>query len=123
MLNRLFGTLFPAAPQSDNVRVVDAAEIKKWLDAGEAVLIDVREPNEHAAEAIAGAVNMPLSTFDPSQVAVPESKKLVLHCRSGARCGMAAQKLVAAGYAGEINRMSGGIFGWKSIGGPTRQGG
>lgn len=123
MLNRLFGSLFPASPEADTVRVVDAAEIKRWIDAGEAVLIDVREPNEFAAESIPGARNLPLSAFDPAQVTVPEGKKLVIHCRSGARCGMAAQRLVAAGYQGEINRMQGGMFGWKSINGTTRHGG
>lgn len=123
MFNRLFGTLFPASPESDNVRVVDTAEIKRWYDAGEAVLIDVREPNEFAAEHIPGARNLPLSSFDPASVPMPADKKLVIHCRSGSRCGMAAQKLIAAGYQGEINRMQGGIFGWKSVGGPTRPGG
>lgn len=123
MLNRLFGQLFPANAQGGNVRVVDSAEIRQWMDAGQAVVIDVREPNEYAAENIPGAINMPLSSFDPAKVPAPSDKKLVIHCRSGARCGMAAEKLVAAGYTGEINRMSGGIFGWKSAGGPTRQGG
>lgn len=122
MLNRLFGNLFPATPDSDTVRVIDAAEIKRWLDDGAAVLIDVREPNEFAAEHIPGARNLPLSSFDPAAVTVPEGKKLVIHCRSGARCGMAAQRLVASGYQGEINRMQGGIFGWKSVNGSTRQG-
>ncbi|HSV29389.1 MAG TPA: rhodanese-like domain-containing protein [Candidatus Omnitrophota bacterium] len=123
MLNRLFGNIFPAAPESDNVRIVDAAEIKRWVEAGEVALFDVREPNEYAVEHIAGACNLPLSSFDPAKVLVPEGKKLVIHCRSGARCGMAAARMVAAGYTGEINRMQGGIFGWKSVGGPTRTGG
>ncbi|MGE5548585.1 MAG: rhodanese-like domain-containing protein [Solirubrobacterales bacterium] len=123
MLNRLFGTLFPAAPDSDNVHVVDAAEIKRWVEAGQAVLIDVREPNEYAAEHIPGATNIPLSAFDPAKVPVPEAgRKLVIHCRSGARCGMAAARMVMAGYQGEINRMQGGLFGWKSAGGATRSG-
>lgn len=123
MLNRLFGSLFPAAPESGNVRIVDAAEIKRWYESGEAVLIDVREANEYAAEHIPGACNIPLSAFDPAKIPVLGGKKLVVHCRSGARCGMAAARLVAAGYDGEINRLQGGIFGWKAASGPTRPGG
>jgi rhodanese-related sulfurtransferase len=36
------------------------------LEAGEILLVDVREPHEFDAVRIAGAVNLPLSTFDPS---------------------------------------------------------
>lgn len=123
MLNRMFANLFAQPAQPENVRVVPAAEIRQWLEAGEALLIDVREPNEHAAEAIPGALNLPLSTFDPAKLpAIPAGKKLVFHCRSGQRCGMAAARLVAAGYTGEINRLEGGIMGWRSAGGPTRPG-
>lgn len=123
MLNRLLG-LFAAPPQGDNVHVVSAAEIKRWVEAGEVVLIDVREPAEHAAEAISGAMNLPLSTFDPAKLpTVPAGKKLVLHCRSGQRCGMAATRLLAAGYTGDINRLEGGIMGWRAAGGAVRRGG
>lgn len=122
MLNRLFG-MFSAPPMGDNVRVVPAAEVRRWIEAGEVVLVDVREAGEHAAEAIPGALSLPLSTFDPAKLpVVPEGKKLVLHCRSGQRCGMAAARLVAAGYTGDINRLEGGIMGWRSAGGPTRPG-
>lgn len=122
MLNRLFGTLFPAAPENENIRMVSAAEIKGWYDAGEVVLVDVREANEYMAEHIPGACHIPLSSFDPAKVPVAEGKKLVIHCRSGARCGMAAARLAVSGYEGEINRMQGGIFGWKAAGGRTRSG-
>lgn len=118
MFNRLFANFFPSMP--DNVQVVEAAVIRQWLGAGEVMLLDVREPNEYAAEHIAGAIHMPLSSFDPSRVQVPEGRKLVIHCRSGNRCGMAAARLVAAGFEGEITRMQGGIMGWKMAGGPVR---
>ncbi|HTH17016.1 MAG TPA: rhodanese-like domain-containing protein [Magnetospirillum sp.] len=102
------------------IHLVPAAEVKTWVDSGQVVLIDVREPNEHAAEAIPGAVNLPLSTFDPAQLPpVPEGKKLVFHCRSGVRCGTAAERAMQLGYGGEIHRLEGGIFGWKAAGGPT----
>ncbi|MDA8231549.1 MAG: rhodanese-like domain-containing protein [Magnetospirillum sp.] len=103
--------------------MVDAAQIKTWYEAGEAVIVDVREMNEHAVERIPGAKHVPLSAFDPSRIPAPaEGKKLVIHCRSGARCGMAAMRLVASGWDGDIYRMQGGIMGWKSVGGPVRRG-
>jgi rhodanese-related sulfurtransferase len=119
MMNRLFGSMFGGG-QAGNVHMVSPATVREWLDAGQAVLIDVRETNEHAAERIKGAINLPLSTFEVSQLPpIPEGSKLVFHCRSGQRCGMTAAKAVAAGYTGEINRMDGGIMGWRGMGFPV----
>lgn len=121
MLQRLFGA-FGAPPGSERVHVVEPAEIKAWMDAGQVLLVDVREGNEFAAEHIAGARHVPLSAFDPGRVHDASGRKLVIHCRSGSRCGMAAMRLLASGYDGEIYRMRGGILGWKSMGGKTRSG-
>jgi len=119
MFNRLFGR--DAADYNDRVHIVPAYDVKRWLEADEVVLIDVREASEFQAEAIPGAVNLPLSSFDPAQLPpVPEGKRLVFHCRSGVRCGTAAERAMAMGYKGEIHRMDGGIFGWKAVGGATR---
>lgn len=104
----------------DRVQIVPAYDVKRWADAGEVVMVDVREVGEYQAEAIPGAVNLPLSVFDPARLPpVPAGKRLVFHCRSGVRCGTAADRAVALGYAGQIFRMEGGIFGWKAVGGET----
>lgn len=109
----------PAQAYADLVHIVPAYEIRGWVEAGEVVLVDVRETAEHAAEAIPGAVNVPLSVFAVEKLPpVPEGKKLVFHCRSGVRCGTAAEQAVLTGYRGDIYRMEGGIFGWKAVGGP-----
>lgn len=116
MFNRLFGKDAAAT----RVHIVPAHEVKRWVEAGEAVLVDVRETAENRVERIPGAVNLPLSTFDPAQLPpVPEGKRLVFHCRSGVRCGSAAERALALGYQGEIHRLEGGIFGWKAAGGET----
>jgi len=48
------------------VKDLTPTEVKTALDAGRILLIDVREPAEFAAERIHGALNFPLSTFDPA---------------------------------------------------------
>jgi rhodanese-related sulfurtransferase len=124
MLNRLFGQVFAQPAQPENVHMIPADEVRIGMAADEIVLVDVREPNEVVAECIPGSISRPLSSFNPAALpAVPEGKKLVLHCRSGQRCGMAAQKLVQSGYTGDIYRLEGGVMGWKMAGGPTRPGG
>lgn len=115
MFNRLFGK-----GEESRVHIVPAYEVKRWLEADEVVLIDVREAEEHAAESIPGAISLPLSRFDAAQLPpVPAGKRLVFHCRSGVRCGTAADRAVSQGYDGEIYRLDGGIFGWKAVGGRT----
>ncbi|MBM3600525.1 MAG: rhodanese-like domain-containing protein [Alphaproteobacteria bacterium] len=105
------------------IQMVDPQTIKRWMDQGEAVVYDVREQNEYAAEHIAGTTLVPLSSFDPSRIQAAGSRKIVLHCRSGNRCGQAAERLAQAGYAGDLYRMSGGIIGWREAGLPTKAGG
>lgn len=121
MLSRLFG--FSSPPGGDKVQVVEPSQIRQWWEADSIVLVDVREPDEVAAEAIAGSINLPLSSFDPARMPKPEEgKRLVIHCRSGVRCGTATEKLLSVGWDGEIYRMKGGIIGWKACGGPTVSG-
>jgi rhodanese-related sulfurtransferase len=100
------------------VQDVDAAVLRSWLDRGEAVLVDVREPGEHAAERIEGSVPAPLSTFDPRAVPGSEGRKLVLYCRSGNRSGQAGRRLLAAGFA-EVYHLRGGLLAWRENGCPV----
>ncbi len=111
-----------AGPPDDQVEMVEAAAVRRWVAAGEAVLVDVREPKEYVAGHIPGAQHNPLSRFDPARIRVPEGKRLVLHCRSGARCGPAAMRLLAAGHRDKIYRMQGGIIAWHAAGGPLEAG-
>ncbi len=104
----------------EQVTMVDVDTVKDWIDADAALIVDVREQHEYDAEHIHGATLVPLSTFDPRQFpAVPEGKNLVLHCRSASRCGVAASKLIAAGYTGPIHRMAGGMIAWVNAGLPV----
>ncbi|TAN49895.1 MAG: rhodanese-like domain-containing protein [Rhodospirillales bacterium] len=98
--------------------MIDAAQAQEWVGKGEIVVVDVREENEFLAGHIPGAVMLPLSRFNPAALpTVPEGKKLLIHCRSGARCGMAAMLLAASGYTDPIHRLSGGIIAWAQSGG------
>jgi len=105
---------------SDQVRQVDPSQIRQWWETGQAVIVDVREPEEFEREAIPGAMNLPLSRFDPALVPHPApGQHLVLHCMKGIRCAPASDQLLAAGWLGEIVRMQGGLIGWIAVGGPT----
>lgn len=92
----------------------EPAHVREWLDQG-AVLVDVREPDEHLREHIAGSVLAPLSAFDVD--AVPKGDRVVVYCRSGARSADAAGRLAAAGRKG-VYSMAGGLTAWKAAGLP-----
>lgn len=88
------------------------------LQNGQAILIDVREPHEFAAERIHGALLHPLSTFDAAALPIDKSREVILHCGSAKRSGMALEKCAAAGVP-IARHMSGGMMEWKSAGLPT----
>ena len=56
------------SPTTKTMQDVEATTLKVWLERGEALLIDVREPSKYAPEHIRDAQLLPLSTFDPARV-------------------------------------------------------
>ena len=105
-------------PLDPQVQEVEARELKSWLDAGDALLVDVRETSEYEIERIAGAMLMPMSFFDADTFPVLPGKKLVLMCAIGKRSAAAAKQLLQAGFSEAIN-LKGGINTWKEAGLPT----
>lgn len=94
---------------------ITAADLKRKLDAGEAVLVDIREPNEHAQEHIAAARLVPLSSFDPQALADCRDKIGVFHCKSGMRTRNNAARLASCGFT-QAFFLDGGIEAWKAAG-------
>lgn len=101
-----------------NTRDLTPAEVHAALADHRILLVDVREPAEFAAERIHGAVNFPLSTFDPDALPAADDKLIVLQCGSGKRSGMAVERCQAAGHGIDCH-LAGGIMAWKTAGLPT----
>lgn len=99
-----------------SMHTTDAITLKGWMEKGEAVLVDVREPAEHAAEKIDGAILLPLSTATTQSLPPHTGKKLVIHCRSGKRSTAVCQKLLAEDANLELYNLEGGIIAWSSAG-------
>ena len=65
-----------------------------------AVLLDVRTPEEHKTGYLEGAVLLPLAELE-SKISSKVSGKntpIYIYCRSGRRSGTAVEKLKAMGY-------------------------
>lgn len=75
------------------------------------LLIDVREPHEHAAFNIGGEL-MPLSEMLSHADKIPADKKVVFYCRKGIRSVIAIQKLQQKFPVNEFINLSGGMEEW-----------
>lgn len=100
---------------------IDATTARHWLDSGEAILIDVREPAEHATIKIIGAHSHPLHSLNQSSI--PEThKKIIIHCQKGKRGEKACQKMISTGTNCDLYNLTGGIEAWQQAGLPVEKG-
>ncbi len=100
------------------IQTIDPTTLDRLLSNQQAIVFDVREAGEHAAERIAGSVSLPLSTIDPVTIDLQPDRQLVLYCQSGRRSAQAARKLVEAGI--EVIHLEGGLNAWKAAAYPTQ---
>ncbi len=94
---------------------VDAAEAARRLEGGQALLLDVREPDEWAGGHAPQAVHLALSAFDPASV--PRDRPVVVVCRVGGRSQRAAEALQASGV--DVVNLDGGMLAWAAQGLPV----
>jgi rhodanese-related sulfurtransferase len=91
---------------------IDAAAAIRLLDAGKAVAVDVREPDEYAAGHIPGAISLPLDRIgtEAAHKLPHKDATWLIYCRTGRRSAEAVRKLEALGYTGLQDL--GGILSW-----------
>ena len=78
---------------------------------GDALLLDVREPAEHAAGAIPGSLLMPLGTVRGRLAELPRHREIVAYCAVGIRGYLAERILRQKGF--NVKNLSGGYTTWK----------
>jgi len=86
-------------------------ELQEWRQAGKPhVLVDVREPSEHAASSIDGSTLIPLRQLQSRLKDLPKDRPIVVHCQSGGRSAIAVAMLKVQGF--DAHNLSGGIKAW-----------
>jgi rhodanese-related sulfurtransferase len=99
-----------------SLRTITPHEAKRLLDEG-AVLIDIRETDEHTRERIPGARHIALSKFDEADLAAHRGEAVIFHCRTGARTKANSARLAAKTDDGcEAFLVEGGLDGWRKAG-------
>lgn len=75
------------------------------------VLLDVREPEELALAAVAGALTIPMHAVPLRLHELPREGEIAVLCHHGVRSWHVAQALLAHGFARVVN-VAGGIDAW-----------
>jgi rhodanese-related sulfurtransferase len=101
---------------STSVPAIEHDELVQALSEKTCVLVDVREPHEFRSGHIPGALNHPLSTFNPASLA--QGKPVVLICQAGGRSAKALHQALSTGRQ-DVRHYPGGMSGWRARGGPV----
>jgi thioredoxin 1 len=117
----LMATCTPAEKKeaSDNEVVALAPrDFKSTLASKpDAILVDVRTPDEFSEGIIAGAINIDFKdpSFSEKINALDKNKPYFLYCLSGKRSGDAAKQMDSVGFK-SIYMLEGGFKSWKNEG-------
>lgn len=98
------------------VPAIDPAELSGM--SRDALLVDVREPDEYAASHIPGAINLPQAELASRLEELPRAHDIVVVCQVGGRSLRAARFLKQRGYE-RVWSLAGGTEGWRAGGRPT----
>ncbi|MGD2051151.1 MAG: molybdopterin-synthase adenylyltransferase MoeB [Acidimicrobiia bacterium] len=100
------------------IREIGSGELESRL--GDILLVDVREPAEHARGSLPGAMLIPRGsvTSQLPGIAPEQDREIVVYCAVGDRSALAAAALQDAGYT-RVSSLAGGIVGWAASGHPV----
>jgi adenylyltransferase/sulfurtransferase len=110
------GAVSQDAQQAAAGATITATELKAMQDRGDDIfLVDVREPNEYEIVSIPGATLIPKGEFlsGAALEQLPQDKRVVLHCKSGARSAECLAVVKNAGFADAVH-VGGGVLAWIS---------
>jgi sulfur-carrier protein adenylyltransferase/sulfurtransferase len=110
------GTVSEDAQQAAAGSTITARDLKAMQDRGDDIyLVDVREPNEYEIVSIPGATLIPKGEFMSGAALerLPQDKRIVLHCKSGARSAEALAVVKNAGFSDAVH-VGGGVLAWIS---------
>lgn len=101
-------------------RELTPRELEAMLRDGTALVVDVREAGEFAVGHIPGAINLPLSTFNASDLPDPAGRRVVVNCAAGIRSAIAL-KLCAGAAIAVDTQIAGGFGAWEAAGLPVER--
>ncbi|HET7037845.1 MAG TPA: rhodanese-like domain-containing protein [Thermomicrobiaceae bacterium] len=113
--------MIQAQGERPEVPEISVQEAEQRARSGQAVIVDVREPEELEEASVPGALHIPLGQLAQRAGELPQDRELLLFCRSGNRSSFATAYLRQAGRNDAVN-VAGGIIAWAEAGLPLRLG-
>ena len=110
------GAVSEEAAEAVQGSTITAKDLKNMMDNDENIfVVDVREPNEYEIVSIPGATLIPKGEFlsGAALEKLPQDKRIVLHCKSGARSAEALAVVKDAGFSDAVH-VGGGVLAWGS---------
>ncbi|MCX8073460.1 MAG: molybdopterin-synthase adenylyltransferase MoeB [Candidatus Binatia bacterium] len=100
----------------------DVDKVRRELENGTWLLLDVREKEEYREGHLPGAVSLPRGFLElrVEQVVPDKSRPIIAYCAGGTRSLLAAKQLREMGYECVVS-MAGGFTAWKNKGFPWKQ--
>lgn len=104
---------------SSTYQDIKVNEVMQIAEKNQAIILDVRTPEEVSQGIIEGAVNINFydNNFMQKAKELDKTKPIIVYCKSGGRSSSAAGKLVDEGFT--VYNVVGGITAWYSAGLPT----
>lgn len=103
-------------------QIITVQDAVRKIKNGDAVLIDVREPDEFKTEHIAYALSVPLSSLESGiqMLDIPKDNAILFQCLKGSRGQMACERIQGLGECeNKIMNIEGGIEAWKEASFPV----
>ena len=100
-----------------SIQKISPTQARQLLTSG-AMLVDIREADEHARERIPEARNVPLAVIGQAGLTTQGAGPVIFHCKVGARTEANAARLDAV-VKGEAYILEGGLDAWRRAGLPV----
>ncbi|MGI6019318.1 MAG: rhodanese-like domain-containing protein [Marvinbryantia sp.] len=92
--------------------MITPGQLDDYVGNSEALIIDLREPEEFVQRHIRGAVNIPYERFQ-ERIMFPMDMELILYCERGSISISAARELSEKGY--RVKTVVGGIHAYRGL--------
>ena len=96
---------------------ISVDDARAALEAGTAILVDVREPDAYATAHPPPARSIPIGALAEQAPELADGRLVITSCGGGTRGPKAAAQLRALGI--EARPLHGGLRGWRSAGAPV----
>lgn len=114
--------VWPLLRKSGGGPRVSATDAVQLINRHDAVIVDIREPNEYAVSHIINSRNVPLKELDSrvKELARFKEKPVIVTCDTGNRSRGGVAALKKLGFT-QVYNLTGGLGAWQQAGLPTEK--